>query len=395
MGKLTRDSTPNPDAVMRVLRPPLSFGITPRALVPSVTRCSSSPMMLDPAPFIAPTDWFVYGHLHFILALPTLTLLAISPPLQNSQPLQKQAAYGFVGFIVIVGVIQSLLWDSYGATLGIWEFNPDKCTLRESFPLPVEEVLWLFHHVLKTALYQLKAFELVPANTSAGAPSPALRDGISATLLGATIFGVYALGFSAEDSIKCLGLVCAFFAPVWLLIWRIGGQFVVRHADRITWGWFAPGITTTLIDCLGQQQGVWRFPAAYLSGIEAGPYLKLDVALVYMVSTFAVTSSGAVVLAATEELLARRQAALATAEASSLDSAASPAAGLEAAAPGGLPGMVLGRFATALGEEPNLFDVGLYIFTGKLDLYGEGDRCAYSSECSLEGCVVDEPAVLS
>ena len=30
-------------------------------------------------------------------------------------------------------------------------------------------MLWLFHHVLKTALYQLKAFELVPANTAVGA----------------------------------------------------------------------------------------------------------------------------------------------------------------------------------------------------------------------------------
>jgi len=82
---------------------------------------------------------------------------------------------------------------------------------------------------------------------------------------------------------------------------------VLRHADRITWGWFAPGVTTVLIDCLGQQQGVWRFPPAFLSGIGSG-YLKLDIFLVYMVSTFAVTGTGAVILAAAEELLARRSA---------------------------------------------------------------------------------------
>ena len=45
-------------------------------------------------------------------------------------------------------------------------------------------------------------------------------------------------------------------------------------------------MTTVLIDCLGQQQGVWRFPAQYLSGISEG-YLKLDIVLVYMVSTLA------------------------------------------------------------------------------------------------------------
>jgi len=90
--------------------------------------CHTSPaMMADPfltlasaSSFDAPTDWFVYGHLHFILALPTLTLLYLSPPLQTAQPLQKQAAYAFVGFIVVVGVMQSYIWDAYGATLGIW-----------------------------------------------------------------------------------------------------------------------------------------------------------------------------------------------------------------------------------------------------------------------------------
>jgi len=312
-------------------------------------------------PFVPPTDWFVYGHLHFILALPTLAVLYFSPPLQTAQPLQKQAAYAFVGFIVLVGVAQSYIWDAYGATLGIWEFNPAKCTLRESFPLPVEEVLWLFHHVTKTALYQLKAFELVPANTAAGAPSAALRDGVSAVLVAAIVFGVYALGVSSDDAIKCIGLVCAFFAPVWLLVWRIGGQFVLRHADRITWGWLAPGITTSLIDCLGQQQGVWRFPADFLSGVGYG-YVKLDVLLVYMCSTFAVTASGAVVLAATEELLARRAALSA----------------------------VAGTEATEGADTATLWDVGKYIFTGQLELGAEGDEFGYQCTCSKEGCVIDD-----
>ena len=44
--------------------------------------------------------------------------------------------------------------------------------------------------------------------------SPALRRNVSLALLAAFGFGVYALGVSAEPSVKCLGLVAAFFAPV-------------------------------------------------------------------------------------------------------------------------------------------------------------------------------------
>lgn len=317
--------------------------VKPAALKPHQPQGrSGSASMIPDIPF---NDGpLVYSDLHAILALPTLTLLALYPSLQDAKQVQKTAAYTFIGFIVVVGVFQSFLWDSYGASQGFWEFNPAKCTLRENFPLPLEEILWLFHHVTKTALYQLKAFELIPRQSSRGLPSTELRAGVSLALVAASAFGVWALGAfgPTDDTVKCIGLVAAFFAPVWLLIWQVGSQFVLRHADRITWGWLLPGITTVLIDCLGQQQGVWRFPNEFLSGIGLG-YLKLDIVLVYMVSTFAVTGTGAVILAATEELLARRAAQ-------------------------GAP-------------VPTLIDVWQYIFSaarsGSLQLAGEGEAFSY------------------
>jgi hypothetical protein len=254
---------------------------------------------------------------------------------------------------VFVGVAQSFLWDSYGASRGFWEFNPLKCTLRDDLPLPLEEVLWLFHHVLKTAVYQLKAFELIPPNTSEGPPSKELQASMTAALIALTAFGVWALAASPDDSVKCIGLVCAFFAPVWCLIWQIGSHFVLRHADRIAWGWFAPGITTVAIDCLGQQQGVWRFPVEFLSGIGSG-YLKLDIVLVYMVSTFAVTGTGAVILAATEELLARRASSV---------------------GPDGLPSLTDPELAAT--DDVTLVDLASYVFSRRLELGNEGEAFEY------------------
>ena len=37
--------------------------------------------------------WFVYGHLHLILALPTLTLLSLYPPLQQAKPQLPASCY--------------------------------------------------------------------------------------------------------------------------------------------------------------------------------------------------------------------------------------------------------------------------------------------------------------
>ena len=80
-----------------------------------------------------------------------------------------------------------------------------------------------------------------------------------------------------------------------------------------------------------------------------------------MVSTFAVTASGAVVLAAAEELLARRA--------------------------------IVGFDESASGktvEDLSLVDVGEYIFTGKLDLDTEGDAFEYACTCTRDGCIIDD-----
>mmetsp|Transcript_8807 Transcript_8807/g.19601 ORF Transcript_8807/g.19601 Transcript_8807/m.19601 type:complete len:100 (+) Transcript_8807:394-693(+) len=91
-----------------------------------------------------------------------------------------------------------------------------------------------------------------------------------------------------------------------------------------------------------------------------------------MVSTFAVTASGAVVLAATEELLARRQALR--------------EAGLPVTTEARALGIDLGRY----GEEASLWDVAKYIFSGSLSVGEESDALGYDVRCGLDGCVIDD-----
>ena len=113
------------------------------------------------------------------------------------------------------------------------------------------------------------------------------------------------------DHLKCVGLVAAFFAPVLAICFNLGTRYLRSHWRLFAAGWLAPGLWTVAIDCVGQQQGVWNFPGQYLTGISTLPdgLLKLDIAAVYMVSTLAVTATGAIILAAGDEFAARRAAA--------------------------------------------------------------------------------------
>lgn len=310
-----------------------------------------------------------YWDLHIFLLVPTAWLLTVGAPqillgdavgvTSSYGSLKQVASRAFILFILAISVAQAFIWDSVGAEIGIWEFNPAKCTgLGDATLLPVEEVAWLFHHVMKAALWQLKVAELewTVADDAPSALPVVARDAGNWALGAVAIAGVYAL-VGESDSLKCVGLVAAFFAPVFIIIFNLGRRYWRSHWKLFLWGWLPPGLWTVCIDCLGQQQDVWFFPEKFLTGIDAfggasaagyvdPGWLKLDIAAVYLVSTLAVTATGAIIFAAIEEYAAR---------------GAQPP----------LPQVAVGALGTAQAATPatpstapNLWDLGLFIFDG-------------------------------
>ena len=337
-----------------------------------------------------------YWDLHGLLLIPTAFLLTAGFPTllkKGSEPLRRQAAYTYIGFILSIAVAQAFVWDSVGATIGIWEFNDQKVTgLGDSTLLPLEEILWLFHHVIKAALWQVKVCE-VPTVAAESLPLPLPPTTLAAgnVLLAAAFVGGAAALLGDVDECKCLGLIAAFFAPVLAVVWNLGARYLRSHWRLFVGGWVVPGWWTVCIDCVGQQQGVWSFPPRYLTGVATlDGLLKLDIAAVYLVSTLAVTATGAIVLAASEEFVALRAqqrqrqrqgqrwqpqapepprpvAASATAAVARAVSTATPAASTPPAA---LPGPSVATAASAASassaglaaEEPGLWELGLFIF---------------------------------
>lgn len=375
-----------------------------------------------------------YWDLHGFLLVPTLWLLTAGKPTllsaSSRDPLAQLASYSFLAFILTIAVAQAFVWDSVGAQIGIWEvrsrissradgcilfvsgpftsqatrpafalttplhcaprqFNPAKTTgLGENALLPLEEVLWLFHHVVKAALWQLKMneWQLTAAPDGAPAPLPAsVRTAGNGLLFAIWIAGVATL-LGDADSAKCLGLIAAFFAPVFGIVFNLGNRYLRSHWRLFVSGWLPPGAWTVAIDCVGQQQQVWNFPSQYLTGINTLPdgLLKLDIAAVYLVSTFAVTATGAIILAASDEFAAirgvpdTRVAAFATSSVAptpASDTATADVRGLEreaeaeAAAEASTVGTAAGTGSAQVAQSSppsaeTLWDLGLFIFYG-------------------------------
>ena len=218
-----------------------------------------------------------YWDLHIFLLVPTVFLLTQGRPTlltSEGDPLRRTAAFSYITFILSIAVAQAFMWDSVGANIGIWEFNPAKCTgLGTGTLLPLEEIAWLFHHVIKAALWQLKVCEW-SFNAPSVPPAPMadeLRQQGNMALFVLASFGVFALA-GEIDNVKCLGLIATFFAPVLAIIWNLGSRYLRSHWKLFLVGWLAPGWWTVCIDCVGQQQGVWFFPPRYRTGLATLPH---------------------------------------------------------------------------------------------------------------------------
>lgn len=357
-----------------------AFDLSGQLIRPSTrhrARRAKSATMSDPAflpadeigwgePFLvdfftrAPADIFnsarplglSYWDLHGGLLIPTVWLLtAGSPSLlrdKDASSLTRDASFSFLAFILAIAVAQAFVWDSVGAAIGIWEFNPEKTTgLGDSTLLPLEEIMWLFHHVVKAALWQLKMKDFTWSQPT-GEPeqlSPEVRTAVNSALLLLTFGGIYFLQ-SGYDGAKCIALVSAFFAPVLAIIFNIGSRYFKSHWPLFLAGWAPPGWWTVIIDCVGQQQGVWNFPSTYLTGVNSvGGLLKLDIALVYLVSTFAVTGTGAIILAACDELNAEWKERRVSSDSD--------------VALGAVPA---GVATAAVAREPNLVDLAIFLY---------------------------------
>ena len=308
-----------------------------------------------------------YWDLHVFLLVPSAWLLTSGAPSllsRDAAPLTRTASFNYLAFILCIAVAQAFIWDSVGAEIGIWQFNPLKCTgLGARSALPLEEVLWLFHHVVKAALWQLKVHEAswLAADRRPEPMDPRLREAGNYAFAALGVGGAWALQGDV-DSLKCLGLVAAFFAPVMGIIYNLGGRYFRSHWKLFLAGWAVPGLWTVGVDCLGQQQDVWWFPPKFLSGIAAcDGWLKLDIALVYLVSTFAVTATGAIILAAADELTAQRRAA-----------AEGEGEGVAGEAGVGEHG----------AEEPGVADLGIFIFDNAFP--GSGRKLAEAGRAAAD-----------
>lgn len=196
-----------------------------------------------------------YLEFHLVFLLPPLLLLL----LWNRPKAPRLWAYLLMPLIAL---LYTTPWDNYLVWKGVWGYPEGRVLLRIGY-VPLEEYLFFLLQPLLTGALLLRLAGKPPS------PGPGLARVVGGGLwLLLTALGVMLLALGGPY--LYLGLILAYFAPVFVLQWAFGGDLL--------WAWRKPFFLGVLLPTLYlwfadfwaiTREGIWWISEAYTLGVKA------------------------------------------------------------------------------------------------------------------------------
>lgn len=194
-----------------------------------------------------------YLTFHLVFILPPLLLLGLlSPPWGG-----RVWAYLLMPLIAL---LYTTPWDNYLVYRGVWGYPEERVLLRIGY-VPLEEYLFFL-------LQPLLAGALL--HRLAGAPPPPAR-GLARVAGGGAFLLLTALGvllLALGERWLYLGLILAYFSPVFLLQWAFGGDILWAWRRALLLGVLLPTVYLWGADLFAIRDGIWRIADGYTTGLK-------------------------------------------------------------------------------------------------------------------------------
>jgi lycopene cyclase domain-containing protein len=191
-------------------------------------------------------------HLVFLLP-PLLALLLWSRP-------KPPRVWAYL-LMPLIAFLYTTPWDNYLVSRGVWGYPEGRVLLRLGY-VPLEEYLFFLLQPLLTGALLLRL---------AGSPPPS-GPGVFRVLGGGAWLLVTALGvllLALGGKALYLGLILAYFAPVFLLQWAFGGDLLWAWRRPLLLGVALPTLYLWFADGWAIREGIWWIAEAYTLGPKA------------------------------------------------------------------------------------------------------------------------------
>lgn len=178
-------------------------------------------------------------------------------------PDSKKLFFSGLAFLSFLALTYSTPWDNYLVKIGVWDY-PIGRVIGVIGYVPIEEYCFF---ILQTALTGYFAFFLtkkllVKNNFNR---SIVIRILGSFLFLAISIFGVFAL---QTDSGKYLGLILAWAAPVMLIQWAFGGDYLFKNFRIYILSIAIPTLYLWIADAVAIRLNIWSISEKFTTGYK-------------------------------------------------------------------------------------------------------------------------------
>ncbi len=192
------------------------------------------------------------GFLLLFLVLPLALLLLRHRP-------QGPRLWGYL-LMPLVALLYTTPWDNYLVWRGVWGYPEERVLLRIGY-VPLEEYLFFLLQPLLTGGLLL----------GLAGPPPLPGPGLARVVGGAGTLLLAALGVllvALGGAYLYLGLILAYFAPVFTLQWAFGGDLLWGWRRAWLWGTLLPTLYLWAADLYAIRAGIWWIAPEWTLGLR-------------------------------------------------------------------------------------------------------------------------------
>jgi lycopene cyclase domain-containing protein len=221
-----------------------------------------------------------YVMFHAVFTIPLLLLLSFLYGMKGG--FSKIRPCLGMALLVFLAVVYTTPWDSFLIRKGIWGYSSARI-LGSFYHIPFEEY---FFFVVQTVIGSMWTYLLlrraIPVKSNSSR-----RESVVAILLIGWIVSFLWVGY--PNPWRYLSLIVAWGFPILSIQWFVGYQTIMAYR---TTGLLAIGTLTGylwLADSYAIYRGIWSFSLEQSSGWYVAPYLPIEEALFFLVTTCMVT----------------------------------------------------------------------------------------------------------
>ncbi|MGC8967138.1 MAG: lycopene cyclase domain-containing protein [Thermus sp.] len=192
-----------------------------------------------------------YLQFHLVFLLPPLLLLLWARP-------RPPRLWAYL-LMPLIALLYTTPWDNYLVWRGVWGYPEGRVLLRLGY-VPLEEYLFFLLQPLLTGAFLHRV---------AGAPPPPSL-GLPRVVGGGLWLLVAALGvllLALEGRYLYLGLILAYFAPIFVLQWAFGGDLLWAWRRALLLGVGLPTLYLWGADLFAIREGIWWISPRYTLGL--------------------------------------------------------------------------------------------------------------------------------